>query len=181
MKELIIKSKYINSDLTPGESMLLTIVYTQNKLFFKHFLLIHEDNTRIALNSLEKKLYIKITGEEFEDIILREKSNTLFMEKSIEKDIDEVINYLNTKLNKPRGFSLKSKGNRRFISARLNDGYTLEDLKKVIDVKYNEWSGTAHEFYLRPETLFNETKMSSYIMQAATEDSNSIDIFTEKV
>lgn len=168
MKELVIKKKYINSELTPGEIMLLILVYDQNKLLFEHFLSTYGKYTRSALKSLENKLFIKINGEEFEDLIVRERGNKLLQVKSIEKDVDEVLNYLNSKLNKPRGFSLKSKGNRKFISARLNDKYTKEDLISVINVKYDEWSGTSNEFYLRPGTLFNEEKFQSYINQVDT-------------
>ena len=181
MKELIIKKEYINSDLTPGERDVLILIHTQNKLLFKHYSDTYEEYVPIALESLEKKLYIKVTGDEFEDLIVREKGEKLLQVKSIEKDVDEILTYLNTKLNKPRGFNLKSKGNRKFVSARLHEDYTKEDLIDVIDVKYDEWSGTSQEFYLRPETLFNSTKFASYIIQVDKVIESNININTDKV
>ena len=36
-------------------------------------------------------------------------------------------------------------------------------MKKVVDIKCNQWLGTDAAKYLRPETLFNATKFESYI------------------
>lgn len=166
MKELIIKKEHINSDLTPGERDILILIHTQNKLLFKHYSATYEEYVPIALENLEKKLFIKINGDEFEDLILREKADKLFKIKPVDKNIDDILIYLNDKLDKPRGFSLKSKGNRRFISARLAEGYSEEDLKAVIDVKYLDYENGKFELmYLRPETLFNDTKFQTYINQ----------------
>lgn len=177
MSEILIKKEYIIPDLTPGEVMLLTFLNTSNKLLFKHFCKIYEHHIPMMVESLQNKGYLKNINSfnevVFEDLVLRQKSEDLFKDVSIEKDVDEVLNYLNKILNKKRGFSLKSKGNRRFVGARLRDDYSVEDLKGVIDVKYNEWSNTSQEVYLRPETLFNETKFSSYIMQADGRKSNT--------
>jgi uncharacterized phage protein (TIGR02220 family) len=51
-----------------------------------------------------------------------------------------------------------------FINARINEGYEIEDFKKVIDVKAKEWLNTEQSKYLRPETLFG-TKFESYLNQ----------------
>lgn len=50
------------------------------------------------------------------------------------------------------------------IKARLNDGFTVEDFKTVIDKKAKEWQGTTMERYLRPETLFGN-KFEGYLNQ----------------
>jgi len=50
------------------------------------------------------------------------------------------------------------------INARLREGHTLEDFKKVIDLKVEEWSGTSFAKFLRPETLFG-TKFEGYLQQ----------------
>lgn len=76
--------------------------------------------------------------------------------------IKDIILYLNNKLN--TNYKYNSKVNQRHIRARLNEGYTLDDFKKVIDKKYNEWNGTDMAKFLRPETLFG-TKFESYLNQ----------------
>lgn len=54
--------------------------------------------------------------------------------------------------------------NKKYINARLNEGYTVDDFYEVIDKKYDEWQGTEMEKYLRPETLFGN-KFESYLNQ----------------
>lgn len=74
----------------------------------------------------------------------------------------EIVEYLNQctgKRYRPNTRQTKSK-----IQARLNDGYTLDDFKRVIDIKSAEWMGTDMEKYLRPETLFGP-KFEAYLNQ----------------
>ena len=76
--------------------------------------------------------------------------------------IKEIINYLNLKTNS--NYSYSSDKNQRLINARINEGYTIEDFKIVIDKKYREWKGTEFEKFLRPETLFSN-KFEGYLNQ----------------
>lgn len=73
-----------------------------------------------------------------------------------------VIEYLNSKCNTK--YRTTTKKTKDLISARVNEGFTLEDFKKVIDNKSAEWLGTEFEKFLRPETLFG-TKFESYLNQ----------------
>ena len=163
--ELIISKEHIIPDLTPGEIMLLKIVYDQNKTLFKHYFTTYDTYIPLALESLQNKLYIKVNGGEFEDIILRTKGLDLFQQDKYENKVTEVLNYLNRKLSKikPRGFKITSTANRKFIRGRLTEGYEVVDLIKVINTMYDKWVGTSWEEYLRPETLFNATKFQTYI------------------
>jgi uncharacterized phage protein (TIGR02220 family) len=77
----------------------------------------------------------------------------------------EIIDYLNLKNNSNYRYTTKT--TKEKIKARLNDGFTLEDFKMVIDKKVEEWTGTNMEQYLRPETLFG-TKFESYLNQKTT-------------
>ena len=73
----------------------------------------------------------------------------------------EIINYLNLKTNK--NFKPNAKATQDFIKARLKDGYSIDDFKKVIDNKCYQWLGTEQEQYLRPETLFRPSHFESYL------------------
>jgi predicted phage replisome organizer/uncharacterized phage protein (TIGR02220 family) len=73
------------------------------------------------------------------------------------------INHLN--LMAGTSYKTNSKQSRKLINARLSDGYSLDDIKKVIDIKTKEWKGTELAKYLRPETLFG-TKFESYLNQS---------------
>ncbi len=83
--------------------------------------------------------------------------------------IVEIVNYLNHKTGKK--FNAKTKATVNHIKARMKEGHTLEDFKKVIDIKVAKW-GTNPEMmdYLRPETLFG-TKFESYLNETSTSPS----------
>lgn len=74
----------------------------------------------------------------------------------------EIIEYLNVKSGK--NFSCTSRSTKRFIAARVKDGFGTDDFKKVIDNQVLAWKGDpSMDKYLRPETLFNETKFQGYL------------------
>ena len=85
------------------------------------------------------------------------KNNTQYIKES-----DEVVNHLNEKAGTK--YKSTSKNTTRHIQARINEGYTLEDFKTVIDKKCSEWLNTDMEKYLCPETLFG-SKFEKYLNQ----------------
>ena len=75
----------------------------------------------------------------------------------------EVLEYLNTRTDS-KYRPLKS--TLREITARLREGYTVENCKEVIDKKCVEWSNDEHMAkYLRPSTLFQAGKFPEYLNQ----------------
>lgn len=90
------------------------------------------------------------------------------------KAVRETIEYLNTVCHK--NFKPLSTGpNAAHIIARLKEGFTVDDFKKVIDYKYKQWgenpkffsNGLSSEVYLRPQTLFSN-KFDSYLNEIGT-------------
>lgn len=80
-------------------------------------------------------------------------------------EIEEVVSYLNQKAGK--GYKATSANTKKHISGRLNEGYSVEDFKRVIDIKCNQWLGDSKmEAYLRPETLFAPSHFESYLNEA---------------
>lgn len=67
-------------------------------------------------------------------------------------------------LNERTGSHYKPTTNKtkELIQARMNEGFTVEDFKTVIDKKCVEWMNTEWQEYLRPLTLFG-TKFESYL------------------
>lgn len=102
----------------------------------KKYIINNLDNNNLINNNLNKELNINI-------------------HKSI-------LDYLNGKLG--TRYRATSKNIIRHINARLNEGYTFEDFKIVIDKKFDEWIGTEFEKYLCPDTLFG-TKFEKYLNQ----------------
>lgn len=77
----------------------------------------------------------------------------------------EIIDYLNKKTSK--NYRASTPATKRLINGRLADGYTLEDFKRVIDLKASQWLSDSHwSKYLRPDTLFNPTKFEAYLNEA---------------
>ena len=82
-----------------------------------------------------------------------------------------VIDYLNRKAF--TNYRSTTKNTQSFINARVKEGYTVEDFKKVIDNKSKEWLNTDFEKYLRPATLFG-TKFENYLNEANKKEPTAI-------
>ena len=82
--------------------------------------------------------------------------------ENVIKDIIETLNdFSNSK------FKHNAKGNIKHISARLKEGYSLDDFKDVIELKCFQWlNDSKMNSYLRPSTLFNGDKFPSYVEEA---------------
>lgn len=76
-------------------------------------------------------------------------------------DIDEVIHHMNHRLGTQ--YKTTTQATRRLIKARFKEGFTVEDMKLVIDKKAAEWSNNYDMAkYLRPDTLFGN-KFEGYL------------------
>lgn len=77
--------------------------------------------------------------------------------------VEEIVHFLNEKTGKhfqPRGETEK------LINGRLKDGYTVDDFKKVITIKCNEWKNDPKYCrYLQPSTLFAPSHFDEYLNQ----------------
>lgn len=73
-----------------------------------------------------------------------------------------VIEKLNDLAN--TSYKATTKKTQSLIRARAEEGFTLEDFYKVIDIKVSDWKGTEFEKYIRPETLFG-SKFENYLNQ----------------
>jgi len=75
----------------------------------------------------------------------------------------QIIDHLNSKTGKQFRYS---KTSLEPIIARLNEGYSLEDCIKVIDIKVDEWGRDSKmSQYLAPDTLFRASKFPRYLNQ----------------
>lgn len=82
-----------------------------------------------------------------------------------------IINFLNEKAGTNFKFNIDK--TKKKIKARLNEGFSIEDFERVIDIKVREWKGTDFEQYLRPETLFG-TKFEGYLNQKEKKKKNEV-------
>lgn len=86
--------------------------------------------------------------------------------KNVNKEyIVEILDYLNEKAG--TNYRASTKSTVSLINGRLGEGRTVEDFKKVIDIKVEDWLGNEkYEKYLRPNTLFTPTNFENYLNQA---------------
>lgn len=117
-----------------------------------------------ATNKTEQLQQVEVLGNNNLTTNQQQSNNTT---KKKEKDNNNiyslVIDYLNRKAS--TNYRASTKNTQSFINARLKEGYTVEDFKKVVDSKSKEWLNTDFEKYLRPATLFG-TKFENYLNEA---------------
>ena len=107
-------------------------------------------NTNVSRTDIDKD----IEEDKDKDIYSRASSTA--------DEVKEIVDYL----NQAAGTNYKSGTGKtvRSIKARLNEGFTVDDFKAVIDKKVSEWRGSDMEKYIRPETLFG-SKFEGYLNQ----------------
>ena len=89
-------------------------------------------------------------------------ANLADKDKEPDKEATEVIDYLNIKTDS--SYRATTEANIKPIRARLNDGFSVEDCKKVIDTKSGQWLNNPDMVkYLRPATLFSPSKFEGYL------------------
>ena len=109
------------------------------------------NNHNSLINNQEKDN--RVIGEE-------EKTKVEVLDNN-SKIYHEVISYLNQVCG--TSYRPTSKESQKHIKARLNDGFNVDDFKKVIDNMAYKWlKDEKMNRYLRPETLFG-TKFESYL------------------
>ena len=72
-----------------------------------------------------------------------------------------IVDYLNTMSDKKYRLVDKTI---KLISARMREGFTVDDFKTLIEKKCRDWKDGDFDKYLRPVTLFG-TKFEGYLNQ----------------
>ncbi|MEE1061289.1 MAG: conserved phage C-terminal domain-containing protein [Ruminococcus sp.] len=88
--------------------------------------------------------------------------------------VKEIVEYLNAKVG--TSYKASTKATQKHINARLKEGYTVDDFKKVINRKTEEWQNTDMSKYLRPDTLFG-AKFESYLNIPLQQNTEKTDPF----
>jgi len=185
------KEVWLSKDLTLQEKVFLVEIdsldnesgcYASNK-YFAEFFGLSKNRCSEVIKSLEKKKlitikYIRDEGKKsIKKRVMRvvDKSNrgirnveggyseNLEENNTLSNNTKKILSYLNSKADK--NFKHTSKKTKDLIKARFNEGFTVKDFYKVIDIKVAEWKDDPKmEKYLRPETLFSN-KFEGYLNQ----------------
>lgn len=130
-----------------------------------------KQNKQLELSEGQKKDNVR---QEIRDKRLDIRDKILDIDKELEiiptethLPYKEIVDYLNNLAG--TNYRASSKKTQQLIKARINEGYTIEDFKVVIDKKTREWiNDNKMKAYLRPETLFG-TKFEGYLNQPVKE------------
>lgn len=115
-------------------------------------------DSKVKYSIEEKEIYKEKEAEKPSECLVEEVSvsdSSLVDNPKDRIPYQKILDYLNTKLKKEKGFQ-NVHSNRRLIKARFNEGYKEDDFYKVIDKMYDWWIGTEYEQYLQPSTLFGD-------------------------
>ena len=93
--------------------------------------------------------------------------------------IEEIINYLNRVCH--TNYKTTGKKTKDLIRVRMNEGFSIDDFKQVIDTKSTKWLNDKEmSLYLRPETLFSN-KFEGYLNEPSTSKKPTGKLYTYKV
>lgn len=158
-------------------------------------------NVNVKFNGISTSTYYRIVDygisifpEFFKSYQIKKQRNGLFIDKKneqvalmpkkekvkesvkpkIEKEkpvevYEEIVNYLNQCTGAK--YRKNSTATNKLIDSRLNDGFTIDDFKKVIYNKSKNWLNTKWATFLRPETLFSN-KFESYLNEISFVEKN---------
>lgn len=100
-----------------------------------------------------------LTEDEDVNVNVSKKIVNKYVPSEVVVDVIEHLNHVTGK-----NFSIMTESHGSYINKLVSKGRKLDDFKKVIETKYEEWKDDEMSKYLRPETLF-AGKFDSYLNQ----------------
>lgn len=98
-------------------------------------------------------------------------TNQSVKEEKYTDEIKEIIDYLNNKIGS--NYRYKTESTNKLIRARLNEGFTVDNFKQVINTKCAGWiNDPKMSGYLRPSTLFGN-KFEQYLNEKVKQSAQS--------
>ena len=128
--------------------------------------------TNISKQSLQNNIDNNLVNNK--DIYNQQKD---FMNK-----VETIIKHFNNICH--TSFKTSTLTTRKLIKRHLNEGFTVDDFKKVIECKYQDWginpvkfsTGQMSNEYLRPSTLFGD-KFENYVYEAISREVSEGGVF----
>lgn len=171
INEIMYKYKISKSSLYRIFSLYKTDIFdNQEKIIFKL-----KNSYIYSVSEPYKKSIKKNPSKKVKNIIVDTEVINIKTESNIYKDI---ITYLNEKSGKR--YSYKNAQTKKYINARVKEGYDINDFKKVIDIKCIKWINSSMEDYLRPQTLFSN-KFEGYINETLNNKKDTVDKANETI
>ena len=149
------------------DESILEVVHTEDKVELRI------PNFPKYLGYYQSKLQTKTPNKrkEKERKVNKKKTDKSKTNDAYQPIVEEITNYLGQKIGK--NLNPNTKLSRPHIIARLKEGYTLEQFKHVVDIKYDEWSTQPRMVAsLTARTLFGP-KMENYVNQCEVQPANN--------
>ena len=157
---------YVNCENPEANDLLLDIAFSPIKQSLKRDLSKWQTHIQQRVEAGKKSAAKRANDKQRKSTTVKTRSTnpTDSVNVSVSDSVSEVISYLNMVINSK--YKTSTKSHIENISARLNDGHSVNDLKLVIDSKSREWLNTDMAQYLRPSTLFQASKFQGYLLHA---------------
>jgi len=136
--------------------------------------LIYKNNKEVDKRVIRTSKYgdkeVKVVKEV---VRVEAKKSSVGLSKDDEGLIKSVLDYLNLKAERKRGFR-RTPTFSKLILARVNEGHSLDDFIHVINVKCSQWLNTEWDKFLRPSTLFSLSKFPEYLSEKHIETKGDV-------
>lgn len=164
--QLITGRKILAKQLNMGEQQVRTAI---NKLKSTNEITIKPTNKFTLVTIVNYDLY-QCNDAELTNKITNEQPTTnqqlTTNNNNNNENIKIIVDFLN--YTGKKNYSPTTKKTASVINARLNEGFTVDDFKRVIIAKVNQWKDDeSMSKYIRPETLFG-TKFEGYLNEGPT-------------
>lgn len=116
-----------------------------------------------------KDRYLRISGYPMEEKVgtpMEEKviDNNTLLNNTFNNTLSTIVDYFNEICG--TSYKTTTKTTAKLIKARTDEGFVVDDFKKVIITMYNKWRNDPKmKEYIRPSTLFNGDKFEGYLNQ----------------
>ena len=173
LKELINDGYIVKEESFPNNKYFISKNYLENIHIGKQSLPDGKDSLPNGKQNLPNEGNLFLPNNKYID---NKENNKYNKNKEYRENAEIVIKYLNDICH--TRFKITN-SNIKNIQARLKEGYTVDELKRVVDSKFNEWglspvkfsNGKMSNCYLRPQTLFSGN-FDSYLQESYTKISS---------
>jgi len=157
---------YVNCENPEANDLLLDVAFSTIKQTLKRDLAKWQTHIQQRVEAGKKSAAKRANDKQRNSTTVKVRSTnpTDSVNVSVSDSVSEVIKHLNIVINSK--YKTSTKSHIENISARLNDGHSVNDLKLVIDSKARDWLNTDMAQYLRPSTLFQASKFQGYLLHA---------------
>ncbi|MDR2833471.1 MAG: conserved phage C-terminal domain-containing protein [Streptococcaceae bacterium] len=131
----------------------------------------HENGKLVWVHEVtDEKNYFRLSTSDFQQLNFNNRKSPTInkdQQKKTNKEIEHkesvalFISYLNEKSGKK--YNPETKSYIQAVNKQLKNGYTVEQMKSVVDLKAKEWLNTDMAKHLNPITLLRESNFDRYL------------------